>query len=501
MISNIRISYLTPKQPYFSKGEVPGVRLLLFFTFLLFNLSLFASNVIIQGNSPEYAGQAVTFYIYENPIINKEKAVTTFKVQDNGDFKTEFSVSKTEYIFSHAGIFFLFLYAEPGMDYTIKLPARTEKKPEDKLNPYFEELKVHLLILSAKSVTQGGNIDTKNELNFFIRTFDSYFDPYYDKYAMNIYTKADVSEMDTTLKKIESTFANNTLPYFKEYYDYRMGLLKFMSTRFKSRNISNNYFLHKPVLYCNPAYIELFDQIYDKYFVYFGRTPAGKVIYDDINSFKSLSRLKATLALDKVLDNDTLKELVMLKGIYDGFYEMEFSRSSLLQILDSIIYNSSIPKHQAFAKDIREKVTRLLVGFSPPDFKLLNQDSVLMSLKDFKNSYVYLIFCTTQNYACLKEFELLKKIQEKFGNRIKIVIISADESWSDIRNFLSKYKYTLTFLHYGNQPDILKEYDIRAFPTCYLIDREGKLGMSPAVSPSENFEIHLFKYLKAKGEL
>jgi peroxiredoxin len=274
-----------------------------------------------------------------------------------------------------------------------------------------------------------------------------------------------------------------------------------MSTRFKSKNISDNYFLHKPILYDNPAYMELFNKVYDKYFVFFGRTQSGKIIYDDINTFKSLNRLKSTLAQDKVLENDTLKELVILKGLYDGFYEMEFSRSALLQILDSLINNTTIQKHLAIAKDIREKVTRLLVGYAPPAFRLLNQDSAWVSLDDFKGSYVYLFFCTTQNYACLKEFDLLKKMQENLGKKIKIITISADESLSNIRDFLSKYKYNWTFLHYGSQPDIIGEYDIRAFPTCFLIDKEGKLAMSPALSPSENFEEHLFKYLQSKREL
>jgi thioredoxin-related protein len=101
----------------------------------------------------------------------------------------------------------------------------------------------------------------------------------------------------------------------------------------------------------------------------------------------------------------------------------------------------------------------------------------------------------------LKEFDQLKKLQEKHGKLIKIVAISADESLSNIRDFLSKYKYTWTFLHYGGQPDIIKEYDIRAFPTFFLIDKEGKLAMSPATSPSEDFEEHLYKYLQAKREL
>jgi hypothetical protein len=56
-------------------------------------------------------------------------------------------------------------------------------------------------------------------------------------------------------------------------------------------------------------------------------------------------------------------------------------------------------------------------------------------------------------------------------------------------------------LHYGNQSSIIREYDIRAFPTYYLIDRNGKLAISPAPSPAEEFEARFFKLLREKGDL
>jgi peroxiredoxin len=471
---------------------------LLVLTLYIYNPGLVAGKVRIQGNNPDYAGQELNFALYENQITNNEKTIATLVFDKSGNFKTEFSIDKTEFVFAHAGVFFVYFYAEPQMSYKFKLPTRTDKKQEEKLNPYFEEANVHLIIETATPLAQNTKLEPKNELNFLIRTFDDYFDPFYTKFAVKVYNQTEIAEMDTTLQKMQTIFGGIDHPYFKAYYNYRMGLMKFTSTRFKSKNISDNYFLNQPVLYDNQAYMELFNHVYDKYFVYFGRSKAGKVIYDDINSAKSLIRLENTLSQDKVLSNDTLKELVILKGIHDGFYEMEFSRGALLQILDSLTITTRIEKHKIIAKDIRGKVTRLLVGYAPPPFKLLNQDSAWVSLRDLKGSYVYICFCTTQNYACLKEFDSMKKLQERHGKTITIITISVDDALSEMRSFVKKSKYTWTFLHYGAQPDIIKDYDIRAFPTFYFIDKEGKLAMSPAPSPSEYFEEHLFKYLQSK---
>jgi len=469
------------------------------FSFYIFCLSNNAlGQTIVQGTAPDYAGKTLVFSTYQNQISKTEKNIANVAVQTNGDFKFTVNNSQTQYIFCHSGIFFMYLYAEPGKEYTVKLPQRIEKKQEDKLNPFFEEVKIHLMVTSSKT-TRYAEIDNKSkELNFLIRTFDDYFDPFYNKYAMKVYTKEGISDMDSTLRRIETTFDNSDNPYFKVYYNYKMGMLKFMSTRFKSRHISDNFFLNKPILYDNPAYMELFNKVYDKYFVYFGRTQTGKVIYDDINTSKSLSKLKSTLNQDNVLSNDTLKEFVILKGIHDGFYEAEFQRQALLQLLDSLISTSKLEKIRESGRNVRYKITRLLAGYPPPAFKLLNQDSVWTSIDKYKGSFVYLMFCTTQNYACLKEFEMLKKMLDKHPNLFKVVIVSADDNLKDIRRFARKSQLKWTFLYYGNQPDILKDYDIRTIPTCFFIDKEGLLAISPAPLPSEDFEGYLFKFLKAK---
>lgn len=456
---------------------------------------------VIEGHAPDYAGQTLEFRTFTNQISNNEKVVANVNVSTNGDFSFNLDNRETKYIFCHSGIFFMYMYAVPGYDYTIKLPQRIERKQVDKLNPFFEEVKIHLLVTSFKTSISAEKEDRNNELNFLIRTFDDYFNPFYNKYALKVYSQQAITDMDSTLKKIESTFGNSNDPYFRVYYEYRMGLMKFMSTRFKSRHISDHYFLDKPILYDNPAYMELFNKVYDKYFVYFGRPATGQIIYEDINGSKSLTRLKQTLGQDKVLSNDTLKEFVILKGLHDGFYESDFQRQAILQILDSMITTTKLMRIGQIGEEIRYKITKLLASYTPPPFRLLNQDSIWISLENFKGSFVYLIFATTQNYSCLKEFQMLKKILDKHPKLFKVVVISADDYWMDIRRYAKKSPYKWTYLYYGNQPDILKDYDIRTIPTCFFIDKEGKLAISPAPLPSEDLEGFLFKFLKAHNLL
>jgi peroxiredoxin len=247
--------------------------------------------------------------------------------------------------------------------------------------------------------------------------------------------------------------------------------------------------------------MELFNLLYDKYFLFFARTGKNSEVYGNITDEHSYTNLKRTLARDDVLANDTLMEMVILKGLHDGFFDDKFSRKALLSILDLLYRSTTIPEHLMIAENIRSKVTRLLPGFVPTPFELYSIDGKLMSLNDFKGKYVYLNFCTTTSYSCLQEFSLLEKLYEKHKQRLEIVTISVDRDVSDLKNFLEQTEYQWTFLHYGNKPEIIKDFDVRAYPTYFLIGPDRRLILSPAPTPRENFEIQFFNYLRTIGEI
>ena len=99
------------------------------------------------------------------------------------------------------------------------------------------------------------------------------------KIALNYLATTDFSELDTDIEKIEKPFGNSTNKYFNNYREYRYGILRLLATQKKVKSISEKYFKNKPVLYDNPAYMELFNQVYNKYFMFFEeRKKEGKYI-------------------------------------------------------------------------------------------------------------------------------------------------------------------------------------------------------------------------------
>ena len=474
------------------------MRTFLIFILILLPLRINAQReVVVSGNVPDYAGCVLSFFSNDNYISNTEVRVGECTVGANGNFSCRIACGNIRSIYVYLGVFKAHLFMQPGFCYEVKLPSRTDKTPEESASPFFEEEAIYLVVLSAKD-DKGQVIDPEEELNMQIIRFDEVFHPLYDQLAEDA-IKRKPFQADSIIRAFGKSIPQTNNRYFNDYAAYRTGLLYFAAQQGGVKNISNTYFAGKPVLYDNSAYMTLFDTTYDKYFMYFGRTREGEPIYEAVNERESFGELKRLLSRDGVLPSDSLCELVILKGIYDEFYADRFSRQSLLTVLDSVMMQTKIERHREIAGQIRSKITKLLRGFAPPEFSLYNRDSTLVSPENYRGKYLYLMFCTTQNYACLRLYEQIAELHQTHGKWLQIAVVSADDSFANMRDFAQKNQYTWDFLHYANDPDILKKYDIRIFPTCFLIDPDGKLVLSPAPAANDNIERTLYRELQGKG--
>jgi peroxiredoxin len=453
--------------------------------------ALTAKPTVFSGKSPEYAGQELILYTYQNYITLAETELGRVIPAKNGDFSLSFNLINTRLVYFHLGKNMVYLYAEPGMNYTIVLPPRRDLDQGDLLNPYFREEEIMMGIENA---------DT-NSLNALIARFDEAYGPVYATYAMDFYDRNNYRQVDSTIGVLTKQFEEFTNPYFRHYLYYKMGMLRNTAWQFKARTISTPYFTGRPVYPTDPGYMELFLRVFDSYFQYFDRTRKGSEINDIIIHEKSYRKLDNLLRQDSTLLNDSLRCLVILKNIHDEFYGMAYPRSALLTILDSLISSNPIPDMQYTGKLIREKVVRLLPGFEPPAFELLNKDGKKVKLSDFRGKYIYMGFCNCFSYSCMKEYEMLNRLQEKHADRFIILTISVDPSLQKMQDFLAQNGYSWTFLHFGDQIHILKEYDIRAFPTYFVIGPDGRLLLSPAPGPGENIESYLFQLMRSRGDL
>jgi len=456
----------------------------------------------LSGTAPSYAGDKLSFYSYSNMISFRQVLLAECEVSDSGIFECTFQQEETRLIFANLGIYNCYFFTEPGISYDLHLPAKRERSETETLNPYFEPSRVHIL---AKQIGTG-NEETKlvnnEDINFLIRAFNDSFNPHYYKYVVNAATTREVnSNVSKELEDLAAPFDSVSNRFFKDYMKYRIGLLKHYGRMENLKNIAREYYADQPLLLSNPAYMELFNVIFDEYFLNTDAQHPRWNLIQTINQVGSLSALDELMDEDPMIESVEFRELVQIKAIYDGFYSDKFSSKVLLALLDSINSSTENEKNKLCAGNIKNQITMLMPGYPPPGFELLDKGGKIVSLEDFKDRYVYLCFCNSFSYACRMDFELLRGINSRFHEHLTIITIITDGEHSIVEELVSSNNFDWLFLHIGRQPDVLMNYQARVQPSYFLIGRDGKLIFSPAPGPGEEFEYRLFQVMRSRGDI
>ncbi|MEJ6466139.1 cytochrome c biogenesis protein CcdA [Fusobacterium ulcerans] len=121
------------------------------------------------------------------------------------------------------------------------------------------------------------------------------------------------------------------------------------------------------------------------------------------------------------------------------------------------------------------------------DFELKDQYGNTHKLSDYKGKVVFLNFWATWCPPCREEMPHIEEIYKEYGyNKNNVVILGAaspataenpspqDESEEKIKAFLTKNNYTFPVV-FDVKGEIFRNYYINAFPTTFMIDREGNI--------------------------
>jgi len=115
------------------------------------------------------------------------------------------------------------------------------------------------------------------------------------------------------------------------------------------------------------------------------------------------------------------------------------------------------------------------VGKLAPDFKLQSLDGQTVSLGDFRGKPVLLNFWASWCGPCRFEMPFIQEIYEdKEWSEKGLVILTIDigENPSVVKEFVENFGLSFTVLLDTNQ-DVALEYNIRAIPTTFFIDKDG----------------------------
>lgn len=117
----------------------------------------------------------------------------------------------------------------------------------------------------------------------------------------------------------------------------------------------------------------------------------------------------------------------------------------------------------------------LKVGDEAPDFELTSLDGEAVRLADYRGQRVFLNFWATWCPPCREEMPDMQKLYDETDVAIIAVNMTASENGeAGVEDWISSEGFSFP-VPLDPEGEVTDLYEIRAYPTSYLIDSEGRI--------------------------
>jgi peroxiredoxin len=458
--------------------------------FFLLIILLISSKIIhsqqsfIEGNAGYYKGKEIALYSYSDLITYTTIKESSDTIDENGQFKLTAHLTKPQCYQLRIENKVAKIYMLTLFKYGVTFP-----KPDtlNYHNPSTDE--------SVDLIIHGDS----TELNARIIDFNEQFDAFWENNYSYFVTKKLHGKLDSFQLKMQERYKQVKSNYFKNYINYTFALINNNTGRHRNQ-LASRYLINQPIEYHNFEYMDFFNQFFKQYLQSLTSGKLGNNLLNTINEEGSAITLDQLLKSDNWLQNDSLRELVMIKGLFELYYVPDFNKASIQSMIEEIIGYSKIQEHKIICSNIIRIFKNLQTGSEAPNFAAKDINGKTYALSDFKKQYIYLNFFGINSNESLQELKKMEKIYGDFKNYITFISVCTDNKTSEeLKQFLKKNtNYKWLFLDAGNRIDILQQYVVKAPNTFYLINREHYLVQSPAKKPSEGIEFKFKEMFKSR---
>lgn len=115
------------------------------------------------------------------------------------------------------------------------------------------------------------------------------------------------------------------------------------------------------------------------------------------------------------------------------------------------------------------------IGGAAPDCELtsMSGDMQRYSLQQFRGKVLYVDFWASWCPPCAKSVPFLNELDHDLKDKgLQVIGVNLDQASEDAKAFLAKYPANFTVLADANG-NCAKEFDVKAMPSSYLVDRNG----------------------------
>lgn len=311
-----------------------------------------------------------------------------------------------------------------------------------------------------------------------------------------IYRGRQLSLLDTLDVRIEKEVGDIKSDFVRDYVRYRKASIQMAVNNDNAKKVVNQYYDKNEILYSQPAYMELFREIFTDYLLsrQFEPSEFMQMYYSGYDAF--LSYLKNKDAF--LAENQELTELILSWNLKRMYYEYPDERKITLNYFDVLKERSDNQKNKKIIDDILKQIHRLSFDSEAPEFSLRDRNGNVIKLSDYQDDMLILQFVNHTSHMIDYHFDRLNELSYQWQDSVRIITIATKDSFEDFKQMFDNKSITWSLLDLDDDILLLEEYQIRTFPDYIILRKGGKIGMAPAPAPDQYLDYHvrrIYKYL------
>ncbi len=440
------------------------MKLVQFFLFIILSTPVMAQ-CIVKGSAPYYAGQKIKAFRNVDFISNSSEIISEGLIEANGDFKLSIPLTNTQFVFLKIGNARMEFYAE----FDSRLTINIDKPDSSTIVGVNQEYMVNYHL-------KGSN------LNVNIAKLNQDIDYFYSNNYKAFMLKAAKPICDTFVPYMHKQYLPIKDSFFQSVLKYRLAGLE-LGAYHGNKYLYDKY-LSGPIQYNNRDYFDFFNEMFHHYLLQFSETPKGEALFKVLNINGSFEKSYQIFLSDKLIENDTLRELIFIKGLMEFYFLPEYDKGNLLECIKQCSVKFKVEQNKLIASRIYESLTRFFKGNPAPDFSVVDLKNKTVSLKDFKGKVVVISFGSSSNIQYLSELSVLEKYSKKFARKVQILNVFTDEPTAEflaVQNRNSNWK----LVKITNSPELMDLYAVKALPLFFIISKGGWFIEAPSENPSK----------------
>lgn len=442
---------------------------------------LSSQNVVINGKVNE-PNALIRLFSYNDMLSCEVTKIAETKSDHEGVFKLEATINEIGIAQIAVNLERVDFLLKPNATYDLEILI-----PEQEIeSSYFERQNPTLKMNNADD--QG--------LYYQYYASETIINDFILEHFNQIYRGRQLSLLDTLDVRIEKEVGDIKSDFVRDYVRYRKASIQMAVNNDNAKKVVNQYYDKNEILYSQPAYMELFREIFTDYLLsrQFEPSEFMQMYYSGYDAF--LSYLKNKDAF--LAENQELTELILSWNLKRMYYEYPDERKITLNYFDVLKERSDNQKNKKIIDDILKQIHRLSFDSEAPDFSLRDRNGNVIKLSDYQDDMLILQFVNHTSHMIDYHFDRLNELSYQWQDSVRIITIATKDSFEDFKQMFDNKSITWSLLDLDDDILLLEEYQIRTFPDYIILRKGGKIGMAPAPAPDQYLDYHvrrIYKYL------